>query len=208
MNPRARSVDNELVNAALVAHLCRVRCGAAAARRWLGRGLRLPGAEQPSGGRGEPAFECSRGPVRPARALGAPRPLGRRVLGRRASSSSAPHWSASPGSAWAGRCPRAASDCSRSPPDSGHGNRTGHRRRRFREGPPTPGEHPPPLAPRTHRAADVGYLLGPQPWSRDLGIGRGLDPRHRPAALRQGPAPRHQRDPRRTRRRRDDLDAP
>ena len=44
-----------------------------------------------------------------------------------------------------------------------------------------------------------------QLWTGDLGVGRGLDPRHRPTAFRQGAAPRHQRHPRRAWRRRHHL---
>ena len=55
----------------------------------------------------------------------------------------------------------------------------------------------------------AGCRLPPrcQPWHEGLGIGRGLDLADRPAPLRQGPARRHQRDPRCTRRGRHDQHA-
>ncbi len=102
--------------------------------------------------------------------------------------------------------PTPAPDCSRPSPDPGHRNRTGHRRRGFQEGPPTTRRHPPSLDPAPE-AERRRLPHRTQLWAGDLGIGRGLDPRHRSPALRQGSAPRHQRHPRRARRRRHHLHA-
>lgn len=65
-----------------------------------------------------------------------------------------------------------------------------------------------PAGARAHAAAIDGQSEGlrcrlpPRSLSRQgrVGLGRGLDTPARPASLRQGPARRHQRDPRRTRR--------
>ena len=200
MNPAARGANDELVNLALIglvaafalALVLRAAATAAAA---------ATGATTPEGGIAS-GLRVLTDPGRPARAFEAP------------GLSAVAYWSVVTlflgvlaTVAWciwrlvARLRHRTARDPHRI---QGHRNRAGHRHDRIEEGPRTTRRHPPPLDPapegERRRLPDRAQLR-----PRDLGIGRGLDPRDRSATFRQGTAPRHQCHPRRAWRRRHHL---
>ena len=203
MNPAARGANDELVNLALIglvaAFALALVLRAAATAAAVATGAATPDRRD----RERPACPHRSGPA--GASVRRPRVVSARLLERGDAVHRRPRGTRLV-RVETGRSPPAP-DCSRSSPHPGHRNRTGHRRDGIEEGPRTTRRAP--SAPRSSHPRRERRRLPAraQPWPRDLGIGRGLDPRDRPAAIRQGPAPRHQRDPRRTRRRRHHLHA-
>ena len=197
VNPRGQGVDDDLVNLGL--GLIAAVGVLAAILRLAGIGRRLGlrhSASRPGAGRPGSAFSAD--PGDPATALGADGLaawvywLVLALHGRRRSSQRA-------------RCCGDASARSRTRPSHDPrrlaGVATGRdvRAVRLAEGTARSRPNAATLA-RQARAARRRLPARPLPRPGRVGVGRGLDPAARPAPLRQGPARRHQRDPRRTRR--------
>ena len=105
-------------------------------------------------------------------------------------------------------CGRRTTPCPRDPHRLlGTATSPRHRRCGLQEGTPTPRPTAAALAPPPE-SRGRRLPTGTQSRARDLGFGRGLHPRHRPAPLREGAAPGDQRDPRRPRPCRHHLDPP
>ena len=202
MNPAARSANDELVNLALIGLVAAFALALVLRAAGNGRPRSRPVRPRPTGGIAS-GLRVLTDPGRPGASVRRPRAVRARLLERRrrCSSASSRH---SPGA------------CGDWSPGSGTGLLDDPHRIQgiatardidadgVEEGPRTTRRDPPSLdpAPEGERRRLPART---QLWPRDLGIGRGLDPRHRSAALRQGTAPRHQRDPRRARRRRHHL---